>query len=152
MNSKGHVKLCDFGFCKKLPENGKTGTSVGSEGYFAPEILNDCDYDYSVDYWCLGICIYYMLTGIEPFANCDEIKNKEMPDLNEKRKNKDKKHKISDIACQFVSKLLTKDPEQRLGSKTVDLHIKDDPFFNSIDWKRLENGQIKPPIKINVNF
>jgi len=25
--------------------------------------------------------------------------------------------------------------------------IKNDPFFSEIDWKKLQRGQIKPPIK-----
>ncbi len=39
-----------------------------------------------------------------------------------------------------------------LGSKTLGLNIKEAPFFDTIDWTRLENGEINSPIKINVNF
>ena len=153
MDLKGHAKLCDFGFCKKLKENGKTNSGVGSLEYAAPEIwIDNCEYDYSVDYWSFGICVYFMLTGNEPFKNNLETMNNKMPDLNEKREKKAKKYEISDVACHFVSKLLTKNPEQRLGSKTLGLNIKEDPFFDTIDWIRLENGEINSPIKINVNF
>lgn len=152
MDLNGHAKLCDFGFSKKLAENEKTTTYVGTKEYMSPEIVNKREYGYLVDYWSLGICVYFMLTGVEPFKTSEEISNKELPDLNHKRKNKMITAKIKNIPCQFVSKLLIKNPEQRLGSKTLGLNIKEDPFFSDIDWTRLENGQLKPPIKINVNY
>jgi hypothetical protein len=61
-----------------------------------------------------------------------------------KRLIKDKKNKIKEISCDFVSKLLNKNLNERLILKEA---IKIHPFFNSIDWNQLENGKIKPQIK-----
>ena len=33
----------------------------------APEIINGEDYDKSVDWWAIGIMLYEMLFGINPF-------------------------------------------------------------------------------------
>lgn len=58
--------------------------------------------------------------------------------------------KISDAACSMVSRLFNKNLSERLGNKEDNRDIKDEPFFRSIDWNKLENGQIKPPINPDV--
>ena len=93
MDLNGHAKLCDFGFSKKLDENEKTTTRVGTTEYMSPEILDQCEYDYSVDYWSLGICIYRMFTDVEPYNTPEEILKNELPDLNDKRKKNGKQIK-----------------------------------------------------------
>jgi serine/threonine protein kinase len=39
MAARGHIKLVDFGFAKKLKQNQKTLTNCGTPAYIAPEIL-----------------------------------------------------------------------------------------------------------------
>ena len=57
----GHIKLSDFGFAKKI--KGKTFTMCGSPDYIAPETLLDQGQDHTVDWWALGILLYYFLVG-----------------------------------------------------------------------------------------
>lgn len=147
LDSKGHSKLCDFSLCKILPPDGKTNSVSGTENYMAPEILKNQYYGYPVDFWSLGVCVYFMLTGTEPFKNSVEVLSNQIEDLNILR---EKGNEIDEITCEFVNKLLTENPYERLGSKTNNQNILNDPFFNSIDWNRLENGQIKPAITPNV--
>ena len=150
MDSKGYSKLADFGQSKILNSDGKTNTLTGGLLYFAPEIIDETrtdPYDYCVDYWSLGICIYYMLTGEKPFKDNDEIINNQIPDVNLKRQLKDEKHEISSISFDLVKRILIKDPEIR---KENIQKLKDDPFYNNIDWQRLEKGQMKPPFKPKV--
>lgn len=40
---------------------------------------------------------------------------------------------ISEVADDFIRKLLEKDYQIRLGAKSVE-EIKNHPFFNGIDW------------------
>ena len=84
-----------------------------------------------------------MLTTVFTFKTNQSMINDEMPDLNVKKKNK---NEISQITCDFVSKLLIKDPNERLTSE----RIKDETFFKDIDWKKLEAGVLEPPIHPEV--
>ena len=113
--------------------------------YRSPESINLNYLDYSIDYWSFGVCVYLMLTGSFPFDS-KEINDIHhiIPDPNEKRLIKDKKNKIKEISCDFVYKLLNKNLNERLIKKEA---IKIHPFFNSIDWNQLENGETKPQIK-----
>ena len=75
MDSKGNAKICDFGLCKKVPLN-QIEEMRRSKNIFAPEELNDSThfYNYSVDYWYYGICIYRMLTSVNPFIKNNKEK------------------------------------------------------------------------------
>ena len=39
----------------------------------SPEILMDLGYNYSVDYYTLGVLLYEMLVGLPPHYNEDKI-------------------------------------------------------------------------------
>lgn len=49
-----------------------------------------------------------------------------------------------------MQKLLHKDPKMRPGIKNKD-EIKNDPFFKDIDWKKLAQRKLDPPIKLCNN-
>lgn len=72
------VEICDFGLSVKVPDvrfykltgdvhkvpfTGLTGTA----GYIAPEMLQHQPYGKPVDMWSVGIVVYEMLTGYQPF-------------------------------------------------------------------------------------
>ena len=42
---------------------------VGSPEYMSPEILLGSGYDYSVDYYTLGVLLFEMLVGLPPHYN-----------------------------------------------------------------------------------
>ena len=69
LDSKGHVKLTDFGLSKILEdEDDKAFTLCGTPQYLAPEVLLRQGYDKMVDWWSLGCVMYEMLVGRLPFA------------------------------------------------------------------------------------
>lgn len=65
MDSKGYVKLVDFGLAKQLL-SGKTWTLCGTPDYLAPEIILNEGHDLAVDYWALGVLIFEMVVGKLP--------------------------------------------------------------------------------------
>ncbi len=63
------VILIDFGFAGKCLEGEKLLDTVGSLQYMSPEQLEgDFKHDRRVDYWALGVVLFNMLTGKQPFS------------------------------------------------------------------------------------
>jgi protein kinase X len=71
IDKEGYLKLTDFGFAKHI--DGRTYTLCGTPEYLAPEILLQKGHGKPVDWWCLGILIYEMLVGIDPFSDDDPM-------------------------------------------------------------------------------
>ena len=69
IDAEGHVKLTDFGLSKDGLENndGFTESFCGTQEYLAPEIITEKKYSYSVDWYSLGILLFEMVSGTNPF-------------------------------------------------------------------------------------
>ncbi len=70
----GEAKILDFGIAR--PENPghtltATGAVVGSPMYMSPEQIQAMGVDRRTDIYSLGAVLYYLFTGIEPFAGKD---------------------------------------------------------------------------------
>ena len=66
--NKPQIKLIDFGLATYIPKNGKKLREfLGTREYAAPEIHDSSGYSEKVDEWAIGVIMYNMLTGFEPF-------------------------------------------------------------------------------------
>eukprot|EP01064_Diplonema_japonicum_P016376 TRINITY_DN24396_c0_g1_i1.p1 TRINITY_DN24396_c0_g1~~TRINITY_DN24396_c0_g1_i1.p1 ORF type:complete len:385 (+),score=55.25 TRINITY_DN24396_c0_g1_i1:48-1157(+) len=69
LDLNGNLKIADFGLSCFVPEDGRCHAMVGTLHYMAPEILqqNDDGYSYPIDWWALGVTLYNMATGCNPY-------------------------------------------------------------------------------------
>lgn len=144
LDAQGHIRLTDFGLSKEGISGSATGANsfCGTPEYLAPEILNRQGHGRAVDWWSLGALLYEMLTGLPPFYCQDRER------LFEKIRKSELHYpaSLSPNAKSVLRGLLTKDPTKRLGSGPNDAEdIKRHPFFASVDWEKLQRGEVPPP-------
>jgi protein-serine/threonine kinase len=113
LNSKGAVKIADFGYAAQLTEQQKKrNTVVGTPYWMAPELIRGHDYGTRVDIWSLGIMLMEMAEGEPPYMEYPPLRalflitTKGIPPL----KNVDK---WSTEFRDFYDKCLEKDVEKR---------------------------------------
>ena len=62
------IKVLDFGIAKALSLSRKvTRNDFGSIAYLSPERLESGDMDAHADFWAVGVVLYEMIAGIQPF-------------------------------------------------------------------------------------
>ncbi|TIA81029.1 hypothetical protein E3P98_02294 [Wallemia ichthyophaga] len=76
INSKGQIKLCDFGVSGELI-NSIADTFVGTSTYMSPERIQGAQYTVKSDVWSLGITMIEIALGRFPFADVEEEESEE---------------------------------------------------------------------------
>ncbi|KAL7772047.1 hypothetical protein CFE70_002000 [Pyrenophora teres f. teres 0-1] len=139
----GHIKIADYGLCKEEMWYGSTtSTFCGTPEFMAPEILLDKKYGRAVDWWAFGVLIYQMLLQQSPFRGEDED---EIYDAILADEPLYPIHMPRD-SVSILQKLLTREPEMRLGSGPTDAQeIMSHAFFRNINWDDIYHKRVQPP-------
>ncbi|XP_050789492.1 rhodopsin kinase GRK1 [Gopherus flavomarginatus] len=147
LDDAGHVRLSDLGLAVELPEGkDKTKGYAGTPGFMAPELLMNEEYDWSVDYFTLGVTLYEMIEAKGPFrCRGEKVESKEVTRriLHDPVKYSEKFSAACRAACEG---LMAKDPAGRLGFRDNQCaQLKGHPLFQKVNWGRLEAGLVEPP-------
>ncbi|MFH1514790.1 MAG: serine/threonine-protein kinase, partial [bacterium] len=115
---QGHPVITDFGIAMDVQRTvmTETGRLVGSIPYMSPERIDEEEFDHRADIYALGVIIYEMLTGSNPFAASSptgimkKVSSHEPPLLSKIIP------EIPDDFAILISMLMEKGPENRPDS------------------------------------
>lgn len=131
IDNSGHIRLIDFGFSTN---KSVMSTICGSIPYCAPEVLSGQMYTKESDIWSMGVILYALYDGNLPFFH------QNTNTLAALICNNDVKFKngFDELLKDLLTKILTKDPQQRIKIDDIKLH----PFLANerllqIDYKQL---------------
>ncbi|PWY84936.1 hypothetical protein BO70DRAFT_361329 [Aspergillus heteromorphus CBS 117.55] len=144
----GHIKIGDYGLCKENMWYGATtSTFCGTPEFMAPEILLDKRYGRAVDWWAFGVLIYQMLLQQSPFRGEDED---EIYDAILADEPLYPIHMPRD-SVSILQKLLTREPELRLGSGPTDAQeVMSHAFFRNINWDDIYHKRVPVPMMPSI--
>jgi serine/threonine protein kinase len=109
IDKNNQVKVLDFGIAKVFGEGiGKTitGVQMGTPAYMSPEQVNsDKTIDHRSDIYSMGVLLYFLLTGKEPFIkNVNSLMEIYFKIINEPFPKYDNSTLLNDIIQKAVSK------------------------------------------------
>ncbi|CAE7018990.1 for [Symbiodinium sp. CCMP2456] len=140
----GFMKLTDMGLAKFVV--GKTYTTCGTPDYFAPELIASTGHTNAVDWWTLGILIFELMSGHPPFESAYPM---QIYAKVTKGIGKVAFPSVMKGHCKnLVENLLKNDPSDRLAMRKGGVaNVKSHPWFEDMDWDRLERMECQVPYK-----
>lgn len=73
ISSDGRIKIADFGLSRATSRHTGTGMLFGTVAYLSPELVSGQPADARSDIYAVGVMLYEMLTGTQPFTGEDAI-------------------------------------------------------------------------------
>lgn len=139
LKHNGIIKIADFGFSKMLGEDNFANTMLGSPLNMAPEILAGKEYTNKADIWSIGVCLYEMIFGKNPYTakNIAELLKKIKQSPFELPKNSGLQPEVEDV----LKKMFIYDPNKRISWE--------DLFTHPVTW--LKERQIQQTLEKTMN-
>jgi serine/threonine protein kinase len=136
----GMPRLTDFGIARIIgSEITETGSIMGTAAYIAPEVIQGAPADARSDIWALGIVLFEMLAGRQPFQAENagslifSIISNPLPDLETLRPD------VPTALIDLINRMLMKDPAERIprmrlvGAELEAILASDDRLTDSLD-------------------
>jgi len=150
VDARGELKIADFGWAVHTPSDRRT-TLCGTLDYLPPEMIERKEHTHRADIWTVGVLMYEFLHGAPPFDTTDPT-NEEAKRAAEESNDDPQQLTMSLIRrCSFkyheefgpeawdlITKLLVKDPKQRMRLRDVLYH----PYIR----KYHPNPSVLPPM------
>lgn len=156
VNNEGVLKLCDFGFARKVVGDKSLTDYVATRWYRSPELILTSRYSFPVDVWSVG-CImgelmdgqpifpgddtldqlYHIMRVLGPFnsylkelfSSNDHLRSLKLPEVKKYQTlQKRYRRQVDAEGLDLLSKLLEMDPRKRLTAAEALNH----PYFSSI--------------------
>ena len=110
------IRLCLCRYAKKM-DGSKAFTICGDPLYFAPEIVSQQGYDYSVDLWAFGVLLYELFEGASPFGTEETEETAVFKAITGLLRGGVKYSKTPPEVSEVVSALLDPEAANRIGYK-----------------------------------
>lgn len=158
--SQPNIKLIDFGLAKRLEQEQEYRSTSGTPQYIAPEVIKYEPLSTATDMWSIGVITYILLSGLSPFqgyTNEETLKN--VIELHYEFEEGPFKT-TSDMAKDFICKLLVQSPGDRMTADECLLHPWIQPITrkqaakrnrSSINMKNFKKFNAKRKWKMSLN-
>lgn len=115
LDAQGNVKLCDFGWSAFEHDASECSLKAGTFEYMSPETLKRQPQSFPADIWGLGVLLYEMATGNEPFVAMTPVGM-----LNLMARNAVDFQAVKSLpARDLIKRMLNYDPERRPSIQEV---------------------------------
>ena len=161
----------------RAARSSRTRTLVGTPLYMAPEVIRGGGYGMAADWWSAGVLLHELLTGSLPFDDADDTIASMPAILQQLRDPQGLRLDVPDdvppVAKAMLEGLLEIDERRRLGARATEpaaaaaaaadgnapprgaakppaggpTSLRAHPFFNGIDWERIERREGPPPFE-----
>ena len=118
-DDSGIPKLVDFGLAKIIGPDEYASEPFGTVAYAAPEVIKGQHYTKMVDVWSIGVIMYALLSGTLPFEGKDQKETAKLVVEKPLGYRSPKWPGIAPVAKDLVTKMLAKDPKQRIQLEEV---------------------------------
>ena len=149
-SSNESLKIIDFGLAKNMGTKDRIQINMcGTLEFISPEVIRSSHASYASDMWSVGVITYMMISGgVSPFwgGNEDETRRKI---IRAKLARPGYKHPnfshVSQTSLDYVSKLLSLDPESRFSAKQCLQHrwIQISDGKMEVKWKKLDTATLR---------
>merc|ERR1719461_3634 len=139
------IVIADFGLSKFAMPHERLQLACGTVAYVSPEVLRLRGYDKKCDLWSVGVILYLMLRGRLPF---DAAQKKDIIKMTLSRPANLADpywRKISNPPKNLISKLLKKNPDNRIKLETAMEHIWFDDVRDELQATRHSSMRMLAP-------
>uniref|UniRef100_S4RG64 Death-associated protein kinase 1 n=1 Tax=Petromyzon marinus TaxID=7757 RepID=S4RG64_PETMA len=111
------IKLIDFGLAHIIEEGIEFRNIFGTPEFVAPEVVNYEPLGLEADMWSIGVITYILLSGASPFLG--DSKQETLTNITGVKYEFDEEYfdQTSQLAMDFIRRLLVKDPKKRMTVK-----------------------------------
>ncbi|KAJ3664635.1 hypothetical protein Zmor_000188 [Zophobas morio] len=111
------IKIIDFGLARRFDPDKKLQVLFGTPEFVAPEVVNFDRIGFGTDMWSVGVICYVLLSGLSPFMGHTDVETMANVTIAKYDFEDEAFQEISEMAKDFIRKLLNKDLHERMSAE-----------------------------------